>query len=213
MPGYQLAVLDPEGQPVPTGTMGAIAIKLPLPPGALPTLWKADQRFHDSYLQEFPGYYSTSDAGYLDEEGYLFVMGRTDDVINVAGHRLSTGAMEEVVALHQAVAECAVIGIPDSLKGELPCAFVILKDGTTQSPPDITREIIRLVRDTIGPVAAFNQVLIVDRLPKTRSGKILRATMKRSVQQEPYTTPATIEDPAALDEIAQATAHLLGASA
>lgn len=213
MPGYQLAVLDPEGQPVPTGTMGAIAIKLPLPPGALPTLWKADQRFHDSYLQEFPGYYSTSDAGYLDEEGYLFVMGRTDDVINVAGHRLSTGAMEEVVALHQAVAECAVIGIPDSLKGELPCAFVILKDGTTQSPPDITREIIRLVRDTIGPVAAFNQVLIVDRLPKTRSGKILRATMKRIVQQEPYTTPATIEDPAALDEIAQATAHLLGASA
>ena len=213
MPGYQLAVLDPEGQPVPTGTMGAIAIKLPLPPGALPTLWNADQRFHDSYLQEFPGYYSTSDAGYLDEEGYLFVMGRTDDVINVAGHRLSTGAMEEVVALHQAVAECAVIGIPDSLKGELPCAFVILKDGTTQSPPDITREIIRLVRDTIGPVAAFNQVLIVDRLPKTRSGKILRATMKRIVQQEPYTTPATIEDPAALDEIAQATAHLLGASA
>ncbi len=208
MPGYDVAVLDIDGRPVPPGTMGTIAIRLPLPPGALPTLWNAEQRFHDSYLSEFPGYYSTSDAGYADADGYLFVMGRTDDVINVAGHRLSTGAMEEVVALHPAVAECAVIGVHDALKGEAPCGFVILKDGIEADPDTIRREIVTLVRDTIGPVAAFQRVIIVDRLPKTRSGKILRATMKRIVQNEPYTMPATIEDPAALDEISRATTTL-----
>ncbi len=208
MPGYEVAVLDPDAKPVPCGEMGTIALRLPLPPGALPTLWNAEQRFHDSYLAEFPGWYSTADAAFMDADGYLFVMGRTDDVINVAGHRLSTGAMEEVVALHPAVAECAVIGVHDALKGETPCGFVILKDGAPGTHAAIAAEIVRLVRDTIGPVAAFQRVVVVDRLPKTRSGKILRATMRRIVQNEPYTPPATIEDPAALDEIARA-AHLL----
>ena len=204
MPGWALEVFDAEGHPAPRGTMGTLAIKLPLPPGALPTLWNADQRFHDTYLSDFPGHYTTADAGYIDADGYPFVMGRTDDVINVAGHRLSTGALEEVVALHPAVAECAVIGVADTLKGELPCAFVILKDGATTT--NVPAEIIRLVRETIGPVAALNRVLLVDRLPKTRSGKILRATMKRIAQNEPYTTPPTIEDPTALDTIAHAVA-------
>ncbi len=210
MPGYAVEVLDVDGRPVPRGEMGTIAIKLPLPPGALPTLWNADGRFRDSYLAEFPGWYSTADAGTMDADGYLFVMGRTDDVINVAGHRLSTGAMEEVVALHPAVAECAVIGVQDALKGEVPCGFVILKDGAAGDPAEIEREVVRLVRDTIGPVAAFGRVVVVDRLPKTRSGKILRATMKRIVQDEPYTMPATIEDTAALDEIARVAPRLHG---
>ncbi len=210
MPGYAVEVLDVDGRPVPRGEMGTLAIKLPLPPGALPTLWNAERRFHDSYLAEFPGWYTTADAGTMDAEGYLFVMGRTDDVINVAGHRLSTGAMEEVVALHPAVAECAVIGVQDALKGEVPCGFIILKDGAAGDPADIEREVVRLVRDTIGPVAAFGRVVVVDRLPKTRSGKILRATMKRIVQDEPYTVPATIEDTASLDEIARVAARLHG---
>ncbi len=204
MPGYQLGVLDTEGQPVAAGTMGTLAIKLPLPPGCLPTLWNADQRFHDSYLREFPGWYSSSDAGFIDADGYPFVMGRTDDVINVAGHRLSTGAMEEVVALHPAVAECAVIGVHDALKGEAPCAFVILKDGVATDAATLQREIVQLVRDHIGPVAALNRVVVVDRLPKTRSGKILRATIRRIAADEAVPIPPTIEDPTALDELRRA---------
>ena len=201
MPGFDVEVLDPYGKPVAANAMGAIAIKLPLPPGALPTLWNADERFREAYLSEFPGYYSTSDAGFLDEDGYLYVMGRTDDVINVAGHRLSTGEMEEAVGTHPAVAECAVIGMHDDLKGEIPCGFVVLKKGTDTGRAEIEAELIALVREQIGPVAAFRKVLVVDRLPKTRSGKILRRTIKAIVDDQPFDTPATIEDPAALDEI------------
>jgi propionyl-CoA synthetase len=184
--------------------MGAIVIKLPLPPGALPTLWQADDRFRESYLAAYPGYYNTSDAGYLDEDGYIWVMGRTDDIINVAGHRLSTGGMEEVLASHPAVAECAVIGVKDSLKGEVPCGFVVLKSGVRQEPAEIERELVGLVRDRIGPVAAFKLAITVPRLPKTRSGKILRGTMKKIADGDDWNMPATIDDPAILDEIGEA---------
>ncbi len=201
MPGYDIAVLDEAGQPAAPGTMGSIAIKLPLPPGALPTLWENDQRFRDSYLTQFPGYYATSDAGHVDEDGYLFIMGRTDDIINVAGHRLSTGGMEEVLSSHGDVAECAVIGIADALKGEVPCGFIVLKSGVERPARDIEAEIVQLVREHIGPVAAFRQVFTVPRLPKTRSGKILRGTMKKIADGESYAAPATIDDPAVLDEI------------
>ncbi|TFF18060.1 propionyl-CoA synthetase [Jiella endophytica] len=201
MPGFDITILDPMGTPVAANEMGAIAVKLPLPPGALPTLWNADDRFRESYLTEFPGYYSTSDAGFLDEDGYLYVMGRTDDVINVAGHRLSTGEMEEAVGSHPAVAECAVIGMHDDLKGEIPCGFVVLKKGAGLDRREIEADLVRIVREQIGPVAAFRQVLVVDRLPKTRSGKILRRTIKAIVDDKPFDVPATIEDPAALDEI------------
>ena len=203
MPGFALVNLDAQGHPVPPGAMGTIAIRLPLPPGAATTLWNADDRFRTSYLSTFPGHYDTSDAGMLDDDGYVWVMGRTDDIINVAGHRLSTGGMEEIVASHPAVAECAVIGVKDGIKGELPCGFVVLKSGTTQSNAEIAREIVALVRDQIGPVAAFKQVVALDRLPKTRSGKILRATMRKIADGEAYTTPATIEDPAALEDVAR----------
>ncbi|MFC5505840.1 MULTISPECIES: propionyl-CoA synthetase [Hyphomicrobiales] len=201
MPGYDVQCVDEGGRPVPPGTMGAIVIKLPLPPCALPTLWQADERFVESYLAAFPGYYNTSDAGFIDADGYVFIMGRTDDIINVAGHRLSTGGMEEVLASHPAVAECAVVGIRDALKGEQPCGFVVLKSGITQSPDAVERELVALVREKIGPVAAFRLALTVGRLPKTRSGKILRATMKKIADGEDYAMPATIEDPAVLDEI------------
>ena len=201
MPGFDVEVLDPMGRPVAANEMGAIALKLPLPPGTLPTLWNADERFRQSYLSEFSGYYSTSDAGFLDDDGYLYVMGRTDDVINVAGHRLSTGEMEEAVGTHPAVAECAVIGMHDALKGELPCGFVVLKKGAEMDRAAIEKELVEIVRDQIGPVAAFRRVLVVDRLPKTRSGKILRRTIKAIVDDKPFETPATIEDPAAIDEI------------
>ncbi|HLM41537.1 MAG TPA: propionyl-CoA synthetase [Microvirga sp.] len=204
MPGYALAVLDEGGKPVAPDTMGAIVIKLPLPPGALPTLWQADDRFRESYLVAYPGYYNTSDAGYLDEDGYIWVMGRTDDIINVAGHRLSTGGMEEVLASHPAVAECAVIGVKDSLKGEVPCGFVVLKSGVRQEPAEIERELVGLVRDRIGPVAAFKLAITVPRLPKTRSGKILRGTMKKIADGDEWNMPATIDDPAILDEIGEA---------
>jgi propionyl-CoA synthetase len=184
--------------------MGSIVVKLPLPPGALPTLFQNDERMVESYLSEFPGYYKTSDAGYFDEDGYLFVMGRTDDVINDAGHRLSTGGMEEALAAHRDVAECAVIGVKDEIKGEAPVGFVVLKAGVNRPPDEIEREVVALVRERIGPVAAFKRAIAVARLPKTRSGKILRGTMKKIADGETWTTPATIEDPAALDEISEA---------
>ena len=203
MPGYRLAVLDEGGKPLPAGTMGTLAVELPLPPGNLPTLWRDDARFRESYLSTFPGYYTTSDAGFLDEDGYVFVMGRTDDVINVAGHRLSTGSMEEVLASHPAVAECAVVGVRDRLKGEVPAGFVVLKAGQTESAEAIEAALVRHVRDRIGPVAAFRLAMTVGRLPKTRSGKILRGTMKKIADGEDWTMPATIEDPAVFDEIAQ----------
>lgn len=201
MPGYVLEVLDEGGKPVPPDTMGAIVIKLPLPPGCLPTLWNADERFREAYLSVYPGYYNTSDAGYLDEDGYVWVMGRTDDIINVAGHRLSTGGMEEVLASHPAVAECAVIGVKDSLKGEVPCGFVVLKSGVQTAPEEVETELVSLVREKIGPVAAFKLAITVGRLPKTRSGKILRGTMKKIADGDSWSMPATIDDPVILSEI------------
>ncbi len=203
MPGYDLHVLDEKGQPLPAGQNGTLALKLPLPPSCLPTLWNSSERFRKSYLSEFPGYYTTSDAGYRDDDGYIFVMARTDDVINVAGHRLSTGQIEEVVARHKDVAECAVIGVHDETKGQLPAGFVVLNAGVEREPKEIEAEVISLVRETIGPVAAFKNVMVVKRLPKTRSGKILRGTMRQLADGEPWKMPATIDDPAILDEIAQ----------
>ena len=179
-----------------------------MPPGATPTLWQAEQRFFDAYLRAFPGYYQTGDAGYLDEDGYLYVMARTDDVINVAGHRLSTGAMEEVLAAHPDVAECAVIGAADALKGQLPVGFLVLKAGVNRPHGDIVREVVALVRDRIGPVAAFKTATVVKRLPKTRSGKILRGTMQKIADGQDYKVPATIDDPAILPEIGEALAEL-----
>ena len=204
MPGYRVDIVDEAAKPVPNGQMGSIVIKLPLPPGCLPTLWQHDDRMRDSYLTEFPGYYKTADAGFKDADGYLYIMGRTDDIINVAGHRLSTGGMEEVLASHPAVAECAVIGIKDELKGEAPCGFVVLKTGVAKSPLEIEKELVGLVRDKIGPVAAFKIAITVARLPKTRSGKLLRGTMKKIADGDAWTPPATIDDPAILDEIAAA---------
>ena len=204
LPGYDVQIVDEAARPVPNGQMGSIVLKLPLPPGCLPTLWQQDGRMRESYLDDFPGFYKTADAGFKDDDGYLFIMGRTDDIINVAGHRLSTGGMEEVLASHPAVAECAVIGIKDALKGEQPCGFVVLKSGVTQSPLQIEKEIVQLVRDRIGPVAAFKIAITVNRLPKTRSGKILRGTMKKIADGDEWSSPATIDDPAILDEIAAA---------
>ena len=204
MPGYRVDIVDEAAKPVPDGQMGSIVIKLPLPPGCLPTLWQHDDRMRESYLSEFPGYYKTADAGFKDGDGYLYIMGRTDDIINVAGHRLSTGGMEEVLASHPAVAECAVIGIKDELKGEAPCGFVVLKSGVAKSPLEVEKELVSLVREKIGPVAAFKIAITVARLPKTRSGKILRGTMKKIADGDAWTPPATIDDPAILDEIAAA---------
>ena len=204
VPGYDVRVLDPDGRDCPSGVEGAVTIKLPLPPGTLPTLYRDEARFARSYLSRFPGHYLTGDGGYLDEDGYLFVMGRIDDVINVAGHRLSTGAMEEVIAAHPDVAECAVIGVADELKGQLPVGFVVLKSGAGRDPAEVERELTAMVRDRIGPVAAFRRAVVVSRLPKTRSGKILRGTMRDIADGNPYRAPSTIEDPAALTEIAEA---------
>ncbi|HVV77989.1 MAG TPA: propionyl-CoA synthetase [Pseudolabrys sp.] len=204
MPGYAMAVLDEGGKPVKGGAVGSIVVKLPLPPCSLPTLWQQDERCKESYFAEFPGYYKTADAGYIDDDGYVWVMGRTDDIINVAGHRLSTGGMEEVLASHKDVAECAVLGIADDLKGEVPAGFVVLKAGVNRPGEEIEKEIVALVREKIGPVAAFRLVFIVPRLPKTRSGKILRGTIKKMADKEPWNMPATIEDPKALDEIKDA---------
>ncbi|WP_397542451.1 propionyl-CoA synthetase [Roseovarius salis] len=201
MPGYDIQILDEAGQPQGPNTLGAVAVRLPLPPGTLPTLWNAEERFRKSYLNTFPGYYETGDAGMIDEDGYLYIMARTDDVINVAGHRLSTGGMEEVLAEHPDVAECAVIGVTDALKGQLPVGFVCLTKGVNRPHEEITRECVKLVRDKIGPVAAFKLCVVVDRLPKTRSGKILRGTMVKIADGQEFKLPATIDDPAILDEI------------
>lgn len=203
-PGWNLMVLDENGEPRTDGKIGELVVKLPLPPGALPTLWNAEARFRDAYLNDYPGYYKTSDAGIIDAEGYVAIMARTDDIINVAGHRLSTGGMEEVLASHPAVAECAVIGVADQLKGQLPVGFLVLKSGVTKEPDDIVSEVVGLVREKIGPVAAFKRATVVDRLPKTRSGKILRGTMQKIADNEDYKMPATIDDPVILDEIASA---------
>jgi propionyl-CoA synthetase len=204
MPGWRMEILDDSGHPVPRGTLGNVVAKLPLPPGSLPTLWHADERFKSAYLAEFPGYYKTADAGIIDEDGYLFIMARTDDIINVAGHRLSTGAMEEVLSEHPDVAECAVIGIIDPMKGQVPCGFVVLNAGVDRPAADIEREIVALVRDRIGAIAALKTVVPVKRLPKTRSGKILRATMQKIADREEWTMPATIDDPAILEEVSEA---------
>jgi len=204
MPGYNVQVLDEAGHPVPAGELGAIAIKLPLPPGTLPNLWNAEERFLKSYLNAFPGYYETGDAGYIDDDGYVYIMARTDDVINVAGHRLSTGAMEEVLASHSDVGECAVIGVTDQLKGQLPLGFLCLNAGVTRGHAEVIKECVTLMREKIGPVAAFKLAVVVDRLPKTRSGKILRATMVKIADGQEFKMPATIDDPAILDEIAEA---------
>jgi propionyl-CoA synthetase len=204
VPGWDIRALGADGREAKRGEIGALAVKLPLPPGALPTLWNADQRYKESYLAEFPGYYQTGDAGYIDEDGYIFVMARTDDIINVAGHRLSTGGMEEVLAAHPDVAECAVIGVHDELKGQVPVGLVVLKAGTRRTPEEVQRECVQLVRERIGAVAALRTVVVVQRLPKTRSGKILRGTMRSIADGQDYRTPATIDDPATLAEITEA---------
>lgn len=211
LPGYAIDVLDDCGHPVAPGTLGNIVVKLPLPPGCLPSFWNADERFRAACLAEFPGYYKTADAGYLDDDGYVFIMARTDDIINVAGHRLSTGAMEEVCASHPDVAECAVIGIADALKGQIPAGFLVLNSGVSRESSVIEAEVVALVRDRIGPVAALKTVVCVKRLPKTRSGKILRGTMQKIADRQEWRMPATIDDPAILDEIREALAtHGIG---
>ncbi|EKE76097.1 propionyl-CoA synthetase [Oceanibaculum indicum] len=201
VPGWNVQVVDAHAQPVKRGEIGALVMKLPLPPGSLQTLWHNDAGFEKSYMSDYPGHYKTGDAGYIDEDGYVFVMSRTDDIINVAGHRLSTGAMEEVLARHPDVAECAVIGVADALKGQLPLGMMVLKAGVSRPHEEIAREVVQMVREAIGPVAAFKTALVVDRLPKTRSGKILRGTMQKIADGESYRMPATIDDPAILSEI------------
>ncbi|MGO1118472.1 propionyl-CoA synthetase [Rhodovibrionaceae bacterium A322] len=203
VPGWDLQVLDSDGHPVKPGEIGSIVGKLPMPPGTFPTLWNAKERYFDAYLAEFPGYYQTGDAGKIDEDGYVHVMARTDDIINVAGHRLSTGAMEEVLASHPDVAECAVVGAHDALKGQLPLGFLVLNAGVNRPHEEVVAEVVKLVREKIGPVAAFKQATVVQRLPKTRSGKILRATMRKIADSEEFKVPATIDDPAIIDEITE----------
>jgi propionyl-CoA synthetase len=204
MPGYDVRIMNNDGKEAAPNTMGAIVVKLPLPPSCLPTLWGDDDRFRESYLTEFPGHYKTADAGYIDDDGYIYVMSRTDDIINTAGHRLSTGSMEEVLASHQDVAECAVVGVKDDVKGEVPLGFIVLKAGVNRDPSEIEQECVALVREKIGPVASFRVAVTVARLPKTRSGKILRGTMKKIADGAPWTMPPTIDDPAILDEIGTA---------
>jgi propionyl-CoA synthetase len=204
VPGWDLRIVDEDGTERPRGDIGALVVKLPLPPGSSPTLWNADDRFRDTYLSSFSGYYETADAGYIDENGYVFVMARTDDIINVAGHRLSTGAIEEVLAAHPDVAECAVFGVANELKGQIPLGLLVLKAGVEREHDEICDETVQLVRERVGPVAVFKQAVVVNRLPKTRSGKILRGTMRRIADGEKYTTPATIDDPAVLAEISDA---------
>ena len=203
-PGYNVQVLDDAGHEVPRTKIGSIVVKLPLPPGCLPTLWNNDDGFKNSYLREFPGYYATADAGFCDDDGYVYIMARTDDIINVAGHRLSTGGMEEVLASHNDVAECAVVGLADTLKGEIPVGFVVLKAGVDRPHEEIVAELVQAVRNKIGPVAAFKTATVVDRLPKTRSGKILRGTIKKIAAGSEWKIPATIDDPTILEEIGDA---------
>ena len=204
VPGYDVRVLDIFEEETRPEEIGDIVVKLPLPPGTLPTLWQNDEGFVKAYLSQHEGYYHTADAGYKDEDGYIFIMSRTDDIINVAGHRLSTGAMEGVLSAHPDVAECAVIGRHDTLKGEVPMGFVVLKTGVNRDHDEIVRELIKMVRTEIGPVASFKIATVVDRLPKTRSGKVLRGTMKKIADHEPFRIPATIDDPGILDEIEDA---------
>jgi propionyl-CoA synthetase len=204
VPGMDVRVVDPRNQEVKPGEIGALVIKLPLPPGTFPTLWKADEHFVATYLSQFPGYYKTADAGYMDEDGYVYVMSRTDDIINVAGHRLSTGGMEEVLASHPDVAECAVVGVNDELKGQIPVGFLVLKKGVDRNPEEIVKEVVQMVRQRIGPVAAFKTAMVVPLLPKTRSGKILRGTMQKIADGDDYRMPATIDDSTALTEVTQA---------
>jgi propionyl-CoA synthetase len=201
VPGYDVRVLSEDNQEMPAGQIGSIAVRLPLPPGSLPTLWNNDAGFEKSYLERHPGHYLTGDAGYQDADGYLYIMSRVDDIINVAGHRLSTGAMEEVLSAHPDIAECAVVGVADEIKGEIPVGFAVTKAGVTRPEAEITRELVEMVRERIGPVASFKVVTLVKRLPKTRSGKILRGTVKRIADGVDYTVPATIDDPTILDEI------------
>jgi len=208
VPGYAVEILDEEGRALPPNREGAVAIRLPLPPGALPTLWQNDERFRETYLARYPGCYLTGDGGYIDEDGYLFIMGRIDDVIIVAGHNLSTGSIEQALASHQDVAECAVFGVKDPLKTQLPLGVVVLKSGVRREPAEIVEELIRIVREQVGPVANFKQVGIVPRLPKTRSGKVLRGTMRQIAEGEPYQVPPTIDDPATLEEIKAALQRL-----
>jgi propionyl-CoA synthetase len=204
VPGWNLEVVDAESNPLKATEIGALVVKLPLPPGTLPTLWNNDEGFKAAYLNEFPGYYKTADAGYFNEEGYVFVMSRTDDIINTAGHRLSTGAMEEVLADHPDVAECAVFGVADDLKGQVPLGLLVLKAGVDRDPEEITKEVIQMVRERIGPVASFKTAAVVKRLPKTRSGKTLRGTMQKMADNVEYKMPATIDDPVILQEIDEA---------
>jgi len=208
VPGMDVRVVDLQNREAKRGDIGALVIKLPLPPGTFPTLWNADERFVDSYLSQFPGYYNTADAGYIDDDGYVYVMSRTDDIINVAGHRLSTGAMEEVLASHPDVAECAVVGVHDELKGQVPLGFLVLKKGIDRDPDEIVREVVQMVRQRIGPVAAFRTAVVVPGLPKTRSGKILRGTMQKIADGEDCKMPATIDDSTALTEVAEALSRV-----
>jgi len=203
-PGWDLAVLDPDGIELAAGEIGALCVRLPMPPSALPTLWNADQRFVDTYLRTFPGFYETADAGFIDENGYVSVMARTDDIINVAGHRLSTGALEEVLMSDPDVAECAVVGVADELKGQQPVGFLVLKAGAERSHDDVVDAAVAAVREQIGPVASFKSAVIVQRLPKTRSGKILRGTIKRIADDDEWKMPATVDDPVIFDEITTA---------
>jgi len=203
VPGYDIRVLKSDKSEAKKGEMGDVAVKLPLPPGTFPTLWKAERRYKENYMDPYEGYYKTYDAGHIDEDGYVWIMSRTDDIINVAGHRLSTGSMEEVLSEHKSVAECAVLGIADDLKGQLPLGLVVLKSGVTKDPKEIQKECIQMIRNRIGPVAAFKNLVVVKRLPKTRSGKILRGTVSKIADKIPYTIPATIDDPTILDEIKQ----------
>jgi propionyl-CoA synthetase len=213
VPGYDIRILDDEGDELPAAETGAVCVQLPLPPGFSPTLWRGDERFVDAYLSRYPGFYLTGDAGYFDEDGYLYVMSRIDDVINVAGHRLSTGQMEEVLASHPDIAECAVVGVADDFKGQIPIGFAVLKSGVERPDEDIAAELVALVRERVGPVASFKTAAIVDALPKTRSGKTLRATIRKIADGERWSVPPTIEDPTVLDDFVQLmpTLHASGA--
>jgi propionyl-CoA synthetase len=208
VPGMDVRVVDPDNREMKPGEIGALVVKLPLPPGTFLTLWNSDERFVACYLSQFPGYYTTADAGYVDEDGYVYVMSRTDDIINVAGHRLSTGGMEEVLASHPDVAECAVVGVHDELKGQIPVGFLVLKKGVERDPQEIVTEVVHMVRQRIGPVAAFRTAVVVPALPKTRSGKVLRGTMQKIADGNEYKMPATIDDSSALIDVAKALSQV-----